>query len=121
MATKTKATIVVERTEVIRTGKRGQRTWVLYKVFGRYADGRPFDIEHRTFDALPTGTVEVELEEYRNGSDTLVAYTCKLPERGQSTAHPAKRNGGDGDLEARVAKLERQMKALLSDSSITIP
>jgi hypothetical protein len=110
-------TINVERLEVLKTGAKNGRAWTLTRVHAKDAHGRPFDHELRTFDALPIGLVPVEVEPYEIDG-TVQHYTVKLPKG----ARP--KPGKDADTAAlaeRVERLERQMKALLSNADIELP
>lgn len=105
--------IDVERTSVEKTGRRGDRPWTLFTVHCTQQDGTAFDRPVRTFDQLPTGLVEVEIEAY--SKDGAHAWTVKLPKQ-----RKAGTSNADAELVARVERLERQMKALLGDADIEI-
>lgn len=123
MAENLTATLTVERTEVLRTGTKNDKPWVLYAVHGKAiaSDGSEIGLPIRTFDQFAPGEyVGVTLEPYHNGSDTLLHYTAK----GAKVKKQSKRHGGDGEvaeLRERLERLERKVNALIGDPDIIIP
>lgn len=111
-------TIHVVRTEIEKSGinRRTGNPWTLYRVYATDGEhGGSFTEELRSFDALPTGEVEVIFISYEKGG-----WTLKLPQRSKAKAKP----GEDAELTTlreRVARLERQMRALLGNADIEIP
>jgi hypothetical protein len=58
------ADILVERTEVLKTGhnRANQRPWTLYRVTATDVDRGAIGVELRTFQDLPTGQMRATLE-----------------------------------------------------------
>lgn len=111
------AVITVERTEVLKSGARDGRPWTLYQVHGTYSNGAALE-KVKSFDALPTGSVKVLVGPDKDEGWML----CRLHERPRRASKPS---GGDSqviaELQSRVAKLERQMAAILTNAEIDLP
>lgn len=110
-------TILVQRVEVEKTGRKGDKPWTLYKVHATELDGTPITDELRTFYALDAGEVTVTADAYVKDNQ-IQHYTIKP----KST----RRHGGEGNgaaaelasLRKRVDKLERQISAIIRAEGI---
>lgn len=107
-------TIKVQRTEVVKTGTRGNKPWTLYRVVANDEHDRPINEELRSFDAL-SGTVRVTYEPYLE-QGVHKHWTLKKVKAPQSNG-----SGDVADLCERVDRLERQMKALIGNADIELP
>jgi hypothetical protein len=110
------ATIIVDRLEVLRTTD----TYTLYEVYALSMDRAPIGTRLRTFDDLPTGTpITVTLENYapKNGGDPslTVKYAGARKKRRKAGAQTDTAN-----LEERIARLERQMRAIIGNADIDL-
>ncbi len=126
MTTATLTRINVERLDVLRTGMKNGKPWTLYQVHGALMDGE-VAVERltalKTFDALPVGEVAVELcpDSREEGW-----HLAKLP-RSHRPSNATTFSGGSGSgesyakLESRLARLERQMAAIIGNAEIDLP
>lgn len=102
--------IHVLRVEVERTGTRNDKPWTLYRVFAEEMDGTPITDVLKTFDAM-NGVVTVESEVfYKDGQ--IQSYTIKKVRPKKAVGNADERIN---ELQSRVEKLERQMRALLTN------
>ena len=109
--------INVTRTAVLRSGETAGKAWVLYEVFATEVDGTPIDAPLRSFDPLG-GQVEVSFEE-RTRPARETTYTLKPTSKRR---RPGTNGSSENEsLEARVARLERQMRALITGIDIELP
>lgn len=108
-------TINVLRLEVLKTGRRNDKPWTLYKVHAEELDGTPIKDDLRTFDSLEAGEVTVKAEAFVKDGQ-IENYTLK------PISKRTRRTGGEGtaELEARVAKLEKQMKAIIGNRDLEL-
>lgn len=110
------ATLIVDRLAVLRT----MPSYTLYEVFAHNVDGSPIGSRLRTFDDLPTDTpIQVTLENYvpKGGGDP--SLTVKYAQATRSR-RPKGTSASNADLEARVDKLERQVRAIIGNADLEI-
>jgi hypothetical protein len=101
--------IHVLRVEIERTGTRNNKPWTLYRVFAEEMDGTPITDVLKTFDAM-NGVVTVESEAYYK-DNKIQSYTIKRVREKKPVGTETERIN---ELQSRVEKLERQMRALLT-------
>ncbi len=99
----------VTRTEVVRS-------YILYQVHGLQPDGTPCPTI-QTFESLSPGEQELDLELDPKNPAVLIA---RLPGRSRAARVPAS-NGGGSDIEARLARLEKQMRAMIGNAEVPLP
>jgi hypothetical protein len=115
-------TIVVQGTEVLRTGSGQKGPWTLYKVHATEQTGVPIREELRTFDALPLGEIEVTAEA-RIVEDRIESYTLKPTKRIRPGASGGNQEARIAQLESQVADLTRKYGAVvraLSDDTVQL-
>lgn len=113
-------TINVDRLDLEKSGQRGGKPWHLFNVHGTYADGNPLE-NVRTFDNLPKGTVDVELQPYT--SDDGASWTAKL--KGAPVRRAVTRNDRpvqadsssefETDVLKRLDRIERLLKLVVTN------
>lgn len=110
--------ILVTRTEVLRSGTKNGRAWVLYDVHCTRADGTPFYHPVHSFDKLEAGLHTVEMEPERRGD----GFIARLPRPARKSEAA---NGGTGcdcaQLKSRVERLEKQMLAIINNAEVPLP
>jgi hypothetical protein len=114
-------TMIVDRLSVLKSTD----TYVLYEVEAHNVDGVPFGTRLRTFDDLPTDTpITVTLENYtpKKGGDP--SLTVKYPQgsrKRKAQTKPAADDTRIAQLESRVEKLERTLRAIIGNPDMEIP
>lgn len=111
-------TILVTRLEVEKTGEKNGKPWTLYKVYATELDGTPIQDELRTFDSLEAGEVTVKADAFVKDGQ-IQHYTLKA----QGGRKRTRRAGGGSDteaLEARIEKLEKQMRAIVGNRDLEL-
>lgn len=97
-------TISVISTRVIKEGTSAQgRPWTLYEVTAVDRNGAPIEHQLKTFDNLPQGTVDVELERQEHPQ---YGVSYMLRRAGQ------RQGGGNGGLGKSVDELRSRLDAL---------
>lgn len=89
--------------KAVKSGQSNGRDWTIYEVMATKVDGAPVELELRSFDPLPLGVGEFEIEK-RVDPKYGESYTLKLPggHRGPQV----------NPLEQRVAALEQKVALL---------
>lgn len=115
-------TIKVERLEIIKSGNGKKGQWILFKVHATELDGTPINDELRTFDGnLGVGTdgiVTVDADAFTQDGE-IKNYTLKAV-KPSGGVDPQDKDGRIGELESRVTKLERQLKAIIGNRDLEI-
>lgn len=110
--------INVTRSEVMRSGTSNGRQWTLYLIEGTMPDGSAL-VRCKSFDGLALGPNAVDIELDRDPDWRIIK---RVREGRKRTERPS---GGDPDrireLESRVAKLERQMRAIINNAEVPLP